>query len=176
MPEPTGQKQGGKNRLEEIVNRILSSRPDLNRKKIMEIIEEKKRNAGDFLTDETAARITASELGLKIVKKSFRLEIKIQDLFSGLNDVTVTGQVRAVYPPKKFTRRDWTEGKLANLIIADESGSLRVVLWDNKVELVEKGKIQPEQRIRISHGYVREGLNGKPELHLGERSNINVLK
>jgi replication factor A1 len=176
VPEPTGQKETSKNSLEEIVNRILASRSDLNRKKIMETIEEKKRNAGDFLTDETAARITASELGVKIVKKPFRLKIKIQDLVSGLNDVTVTGQVRAVYPPKTFTRRDWTEGRLANLVVADESGSLRVVLWDNKTELVEKGKIQREQRIRISHGYVREGRDGKPELHLGDRSSVKVLK
>jgi replication factor A1 len=176
VPEPTGQKETSKTSLEEIVNRILTSRSDINRKKIMEIVEEKKRNAGDFLTDETAARIVASELGVKVVKKSFRLKIKIQDLVSGLNDVTITGQVRAVYPPRTFTRRDWTEGKLANIVVSDESGSLRVVLWDHKVELVEKLKLQQDQRIRISHGYVREGRNGKPELHLGDRGSIKVVK
>jgi len=42
--------------------------------------------------------------------------------------------------------------------------------------LVEGGKIQREQTIRISHGYVREGLNGKPELHLGQRGSIKVIK
>ncbi len=176
MPEPTGQKKTSKTSLEEIVNRLLASRPDLNRKEITENIEEKKRNAGDFLTDETAARIVASELGVKIVKKPFLLKIQIQDLVSGLNDVTITGQVVAVYPPKIFTRRDWTEGKVANIVVSDESGTLRVVLWDNKVELVEKGKIQRDQRIRISHGYMREGRNGKPELHLGERGTIRVLE
>ena len=175
MPEPTEQKETSKTSLEEIVDRILSSRSDFNRTEIMKFIEEKKRNAGDFLTDETASRIVASELGVKIVK-SFCLKIKIQDLVSGLNDVTVTGQVRAVYPPKTFTRRDWTEGKLANLTISDESGNLRVVLWDNKVELVEKGKIQQNQKIIISHGYVRQGWNGKPELHLGERGSVTILK
>jgi len=162
--------------LEEIVNRILSSRSDLERKEILEMIEKKKRGAGDFLTDETAARIAASELGVKIVKKPLRLKIQIQDLVSGLNDVTVTGQVVAVYPPKTFTRRDWTEGKLASLIVSDKSGTLRVVLWDNKVDLVEKWKIQREQTIRISHGYVRQGLDGKPELHLGQRGSIKVIK
>jgi len=142
--------------LEEIVNRILSSRSDLNRKEILEMIEKKKRGAGDFLTDETAARIAASELGVEIVKKPLRLKIQIQDL--------------------AFTRRDWTEGKLASLLVSDESGTLRVLLWDNKVELVEGGKIQREQTIRMSHGYVREGLDGKPELHLGQRGSIKVIK
>jgi replication factor A1 len=165
-----------KTSLEEIVNLILSSRSDLNREEILEMIEQKKRGTGDFLTDETAARIAASEFGVKIVKKPLRLKIQIQDLVSGLNDVTVAGQVVAVYPPKTFTRRDWTEGKLASLLVSDESGTLRVVLWDDKVELVEKAKIQREQKIRISHGYVREGLDGKTELHLGQRGSIKVIK
>jgi replication factor A1 len=165
-----------KTSLEEIVKLILSSRSDLNREEILEMIEQKKRGAGDFLTDETAARIAASELGVKIVKKPLRLKIQIQDLVSGLNDVTVAGQVVSVYPPKTFKRRDWTEGKLASIVVSDESGTLRVVLWGDKVELVEKAKIQREQKIRISHGYVREGLDGKPELHLGQRGSIKVIK
>lgn len=176
MPEPMEQKKTGKISLEEIVNRILASRSDLDRTKIIEIVEEKKSDAGYFLTDETAARIVASELGVKIVRKPFRFKIQIQDLVSGLNDVTVTGQVIAVYPPKTFTRKDWTEGKLASIVVSDESGNLRVILWDKKVDLVEKREIQLNQIIRISHGYVREGRDGKPELHLGERGNIKVLE
>jgi len=162
--------------LEEIIKRILSSRSDIKRKEILEMIKKKKIGAGDFLTDETAARIAASDLGVEIVQKPIRLKIQIQDLVSGLNDVTVTGKVSAVYPPKTFTRRNWTEGKLASIIVADKSGILRVVLWDDKVELVESGKIQREQTIRISHGYVREGLDGKPELHLGQRGSVEVLE
>jgi len=108
--------------LEEIINQILSSRSDIKREKILEMIENKKGGAGDYLTDETAARISASELGVKIVKKP-----------------------------------------------------MRVVLWDDKVDLVESGKIQREQTIRISHGYVREGLDGKPELHMGNKANIKIL-
>ena len=161
--------------LEEIIKRILSSRSDIKRKEILEMIEKKKSDAGDFLTDETAARIAASELGVEIVKKPLRLKIQIQDLVSGLNDVTVSGQVVSVYPPKTFTRRDWTEGKLASILVSDKSGTLRVVLWDKKVDIIESGKIQREQKVRISHGYVREGLDGKPELHLGDKGNVKIL-
>lgn len=161
--------------LKETVNQILLSRSDIQREEILQMIESKKREAGDFLTNETAARLVASELGVEIAKKPFRLKIEIKDLVSGLNDVSLAGQVVSVYPPKTFKRRDWTEGKLASILVSDESGTLRVVLWDNKVDLVEKGKIQQEQTIRISHGYVREGLDGKPELHLGDKGNIKIL-
>ena len=161
--------------LEEIVEQILSSSSDLKREEVLEMIEKKKRDAGNFLTDETAARIVASELGMKSVKKPLRLEIQIQDLVSGLNDVTVSGKLVAIYPPKNFTRRDLTEGKLASLLLSDKSGTLRVVLWDDKVDLVESGKIQQEQKIKISHGYVREGWGGDLELHVGKRGSIKVL-
>jgi replication factor A1 len=162
--------------LHEIVNRILSSRSDLKREEIMEMIEKKKKAAGNFLTDETAARITAQELGIEIAKQPAKLKIEIRDLVSGLNDVTLTGQVTAIYPPKTFKRRDWTEGKLASLVVSDQTGTLRVVLWDEKVELVQTKNIQQNQTIKISHGYVRQGLDGKPELHLGQRGTIKVLK
>ena len=161
--------------LEVIVEQILSSRSDLKREEVLEMIEKKKRVAGDFLEDETAARIVASELGVKSEKKRLVLEIQIQNLVSGLNDVTVAGKVVALYPPKIFTRRDWSEGKLASLLVSDESGTLRVVLWDDKVDLVESGKIKQEQTIRIWHGYVREGWGGNLELHIGKRGSVEVL-
>lgn len=161
--------------LEKIIKEILSSRSDIKREQILQMIEKKKQEAGNFLTDTTAARITASELGVNIVKKPFRLKIQIKDLISGLNDVSLTGKVVSVYPPKTFKRRDWTEGKLASIIISDQSGTLRVLLWDKKTEFVEMGKIQQEQTIRISHGYVRLGQDGKPELHLGDKGTIKSL-
>jgi len=161
--------------LEAIINQILSSRSDLKREEVLEIIQNKKSDAGKFLTDETAARITASELGVKISKKQVNLKIQVKDIVSGLNDVSLTGKVVSVYPPKTFKRRDWTQGKLASMVISDQSGTLRVVLWDNKVELVETGKIQREQTITVSHAYVRQGQDGKPELHLGDKANIKIL-
>jgi len=160
--------------LEKIVEQILLSRPDLTRREVHKMIEKKKEGAGEFFTDETAARIVASELGVEIFQKPLRLEILIQDLVSGLNDVTVTGRVIAVYPPKTFTRRDWTEGKIARLLIADRSGTLKVVLWDDKTDLVETGKVEQGQIVKVSHGYVREGLDGKLELHVGSRGDVQI--
>jgi replication factor A1 len=161
--------------LEEIVNQILSSRSNVKREEILQMIKNKKRKARNFLTDETAARIIASELEVGITKKPLCFKIQIKDLVSGLNDVSLTGQVVSIYPPKTFKRRDWTEGKLASIIISDNSGSLRAVLWDNKVDLIEKGRIQQKQTVSIEHGYTRQGRDGKPEIHIGEKGRIKNL-
>jgi len=160
--------------LEEIIEQILSSRPDLTHGEVLAMIENKKRGAGEFFTDEAAARIVASELGVEIFREPLRLEVLIQDLVSGLNDVTVSGRVIMVYPPKTYTRPNLTEGKFARLLIADKSGTLKLILWDDKTDLVEAGKVEQGQIIKVSHGYVREGLDGKLELHVGLRGDVQI--
>lgn len=159
---------------EKIIEQILSSRPNLTQKEVRELIKKKKRDSEELFTDETAARIVASELGLEIDQKPLRLEILIKDLVSGLNDVTVTGRVISFQSPRTYIRKDLTQGVFTRLSLADRSGRLNVILWGEKADLVEKGKFKPGQIIKISHGYVRIGLDGRLELHVGLRGNIQI--
>ena len=160
---------------EEVIERILSSRQDLTREELLKMIKKKKKGAQEFFTDEAAARIVALELGVEIVRKPLQLKVPIGDLVSGLNDVTVTGRVVAIYPPHTFTRQDQTEGKFARLTITDKSGTLRVVLWNDKTSLVEADKVKLGHIVKVLHGYVREGLDGKLELHVGSRGKLQIL-
>lgn len=160
---------------EEIVQRIISSRQDLTRDKILEMIDDKKKTAEGYFTDEVAARLVALELGVGVPWwEPFRPDVSIKDVISGLNNVTVMGRVTQVYPVKTFTRQNGTEGKVAHLLIADKTETLRVVLWDEKTSLTEPSGIERGQIIKVSHGYVREGLDGKLELHVGTRSEVQV--
>lgn len=163
--------------LEKIVQYILLTRSDLTREEVLKRIYEKKKSAEGYLLDETAARIVASELGVKIPSIETEIswkELSIEKLVSGLNDVTITGRVIIVYSVRKFSRPDFTESKVARLLIADKIGKIQTVLWDDKAALVEKRKITPGQIIKILHGYVREGRNGKLELHVGNGGEIQI--
>lgn len=160
---------------EEIVERILWSRRDFSREEVLGMIDEKKKTAEGYLTNEAAARIVALELGVDVpLWKPFPPEILIQDLVSGLNDVTVVGRVITIHPSKAFTRPDGTEGRVARLLMADKSGTLRIVLWDNWAGLAETGKVEQGQIIKVLHGYVRQGLDGKLELHVGSRGEVQI--
>jgi len=139
------------------------------------MIEEKKDTAEGYFTDEVAARIVALELGVEVPWwEPFRPEVLIKDVISGLNDVTVIGRVITLYPVRTFTRPDGTEGRVARLLIADKTGTLRVVLWDDKTSPAELSKVEREKIIKVSHGYVREGLDGRLELHVGTRGDVEV--
>ena len=162
--------------LENIVQQILLTRRDLTRDEVLKKIYEKKRSADDYFLDEVAARIVAVELGVEVQgeNEDFTGEIQVKNLVSGLNDVTIVGRVIAVYPVQTFSRNDSTQGKVARLLLTDETGDARLVLWDENTEYVEAGKIQQGQIIKVLHAYVRESFNGKLELHLGRRGELEI--
>jgi len=160
--------------VESIIKRILAARKDLTHEEVLKMIEEKIKSAKGYFTEEIAARIVASELGIKTAQKRLP-EISIKNLVSGLNDVTITGRVIHVFPTQRFTRMDETEGFFKRLIIADKSGEIKVVLWNDKAKLADTIGIKPGNIVKFSHGYVREGLDGKAELNMGNRGEIEIL-
>lgn len=161
--------------IEAIIEKILQSRQNITREEVLKRIEEKKKTAEGFLKDEAAVRIIASELGVEIPRESFRHEILIKDLISGLNSVTIVGRITRIYPAQTFLRSDMNEGKVANLLISDKTGELKVVLWNDKASIVESGKVEEGRVVRVLQGYTREGRNGKLEIHLGERGDLQVF-
>jgi replication factor A1 len=161
--------------LEQVVQRVLVTRRDLSREEVLKRIYEKKRSAEDYLLDDVAARIVAAELGVEVAEEEpLKSEITISSLVSGLNDVTLTARVITVSPVQAFFKRDLTEGKVARLLLADKTGTVRLVLWSEKIELVEKGMVKQGNLVRVTHGYIREGLDGKLELHVGQKGNVEV--
>ena len=59
-------------------------------------------------------------------------------------------------------------------MVADKDGIVRVVLWNDKADLVEKGELKVGQAVRLFHGYTRQDRDGKVELHLGGKSQVEV--
>ncbi len=162
--------------LEQIVQQILMARRDLSREEVLKKIIDRKHSAEDYFLDEVAARLVANDLGVEIpsAEDTFHAEIAVKDLVSGLNDVTIVGRVIVVYPVQTFPRSDLTEGKVARLLLADKTGSLRLVLWDDKIQMVESGKLKPGLIVKVLHGYVRDAMDGRLELHLGKKGDVEI--
>lgn len=156
----------------EIVQQILICRNSLSYEDVTIAIEKKKVISEGLLTDESAARLVASELGVSIEPRQPPPKICINQLFPGLNDVTVFGRVLLVDPPRIFQMQD-REGQLAQLLIADKTGTIKVLLWHDKTEFIER--IQQNQIVKILHAYVRKSRKGTLELHLGRKGGIQIL-
>jgi len=157
---------------EKIIEQILSRRPEISRENILERLKKKKRKTGGLITDEILLRTIASEFGVEIPSEASVPALSLGDLVAGLNDVTVVGRVVAVFPSKTFEGN--RSGKVASLLIADKNSILRIVLWNDKANFTDSGKVKVGQIIRFSHGYTRQDYSGKVELHLGDRSEIRI--
>lgn len=100
-------------------------------------------------------------------------EYTIDDLSMGLSDVTVRGRVLDVDSDiRTFERDDGTEGRVANLVLSDETGRIRVTCWDEQTELLEA--IVPGDSVELIDGYVRE-QDDELELHVGRRGTIEQI-
>lgn len=160
----------------EIFEKILELRSDLTAEELQRMIQTKIEGAGRLLTEEGATFMVANEFGIDLSNGNVvGTGMKVKDIIIGANDATIIGVVSSISLPKSFVRRDGVEGQVARLVVSDDTGSIRVVLWNEKTSIISEGKVSQNQMVRISHGYVRKGLTGNPELNLGRRGTVVVL-
>jgi replication factor A1 len=154
--------------VEEVVRQILSACPGVTRQQVLKRVEREREKTGGLISDEALLRMVAAEFGCAVsVDKASTPLLLFADLLPGLNDVSVVGRVVAVFPSRSFGGDK--KGKFASVLLADRSGLLRVVLWNDRAELAESGVVKIGHIVRFMHGYTREDSGGNVELHAGEK-------
>jgi ssDNA-binding replication factor A large subunit len=157
---------------ETLIQQILSKRPTIERQQILDRLAATRDMTGGLIADESLLRMIAAELGVEVANEdgSFKHRLSLGHLVTGLNNVTVTGRVVAVYPVRTFEGAK--PGKFGSITIVDNDGVLRVVLWNEKANFLESGELKIGQIVKLVHGYTKADRFGVPELHIGERSQI----
>lgn len=160
---------------QDIIQAILAKHPELTEQQLLENLAEERNRSGGLIGDETLLRLIAAKYGVEVTQQKtvFSSVLSSGRLFAGLNDVTVEGRLIAVFPARSFNSAE-KSGKFATLMIVDDDGLLRVVLWNDKADSVENGELKAGEVVRLVHGYTREDRYGKVELHLGGKSKIEV--
>ncbi|MHA1288042.1 MAG: hypothetical protein ACTSPB_11625, partial [Candidatus Thorarchaeota archaeon] len=98
-------------------------------------------------------------------------EVKISTLQEGTYDISLKVEIQRVFRVTTFTKKDGSEGKVLAMIAADETGSTRLVFWDDKADAVED--ITPGEVIRVSHAYTKPNRDGTEiEVHAGRSTVI----
>lgn len=153
---------------EEIILKI-NEKTQMTVSEIEERIDKKLKQLSGLISKEGAAHIVANELGVKMFEPlSGRLQVK--NILTGMRDVETVGKVLQVYETREFMKGD-AVSKVASMMIGDETGTIRVVMWgaqaDNVMNLGQ-GFI-----VKIIGGYVRDN-NGRKEIHLNDRSQLLI--
>ncbi len=158
---------GEKNETEELKARVLSEKK-ISEKEFGGLVEKKKENFGGLLTDETAARAVARDLGVR--EPDEVNNVHVSELKPGMKKVHARGTVLRVFPPRAF-EKSGKKGKVCRVLIGDGEATTVLVLWHGDVERIEKGEIRKGAELEITNGYVKEG----GELHLSFDGTVSVL-
>jgi len=91
-------------------------------------VEKKIDECGDLVDEPTAAMMVVGELG--------REHVKIKGLAAKSSLFSFFGKIIDKTEPKEFDRPDGEKGWVATILLGDETGTTRVVLWDQKAGAV----------------------------------------
>ncbi|MHA1722703.1 MAG: OB-fold nucleic acid binding domain-containing protein [Candidatus Baldrarchaeia archaeon] len=103
--------------------------------------------------------------------------VSIADLTLGVKTpyVNVEGVISGIESLREFVREDGNIGKRLVFMLSDEDGnSIRVVAWNDEAERLSN--ISEGDVIQILHGYVKRGISGDLEIHIGKLSTTKVLE
>ena len=165
--------------LEEIVKRIVLQ-TGLSREDIMNRIDEAIKNVNGLLTKVGAALVLADKLKVKIELDQIDAttspddapSLKIKDLVDGMRNIIVFGRVSRIFPVKTFPRQDGRKGKVSALMLKDDTGDVRVTLWDQKATLVENA-ISVGDVIGVYNGYTKiNKFSNNVEINVSNRGTI----
>jgi replication factor A1 len=140
------------------------------KEEILEKIESKKEKFAGLLTESGAALMVAKELGLELDKNSERL--KIGQLEDGMSNVDLIARVMQIFSPREF-EKNGKKGRLCNLIIADDSGEIRLTLWHDDVKKMQDQGVEKGSVLELKNCYVTS-FKEKPQLNLSYQGQLTV--
>jgi replication factor A1 len=97
------------------------------------------------------------------------MSVKIKELRDGMKRVNVQATVTEKSDPREVMSRfkDQTY-RVATATIADETGTVRLTLWNDQIEMVKVN-----DKVRIENGYVTS-FRGEIQLNAGKFGTLTV--
>ena len=157
--------------LNEIISKI-KEKSGLSEEDIKLKISQKRDKLNGLVSEEGAAHIVANEIGIDLMDSIRKHGLKINKLQPGMR-IGVTGKIIKTYEVRSFSKGD-RNGKVGSFLVGDETGLIRIVLWDEAhIAKMESGEIKEDVLIKVENGNVREN-NGYKEMHLGNYSKLDL--
>jgi replication factor A1 len=97
------------------------------------------------------------------------MSVKIKELRDGMKRVNVKGTVTEKSDPREVTSRfkDQTY-RVSTAILTDETGTIKLTLWNDQIEMVNVNNI-----IKIENGYITS-FRGEIQLNVGKFGTLMV--
>ena len=95
--------------------------------------------------------------------------MKIKDLQNGMKQVSIEAKVTEKSDPREVTSRYKNQTlKVADTIIADETGQIKLTLWNEQID-----QVNVNDAIKVENGYVTS-FRGEIQLNVGKYGKLVV--
>jgi replication factor A1 len=88
--------------------------------------------------------------------------MKISELKAGMRNLSVTGKIDSVGEPRTVNLRAGGTTTVADAVISDESGSIKLALWGDDID-----KVRPGDKVSIENGYINT-FRGENSISVGK--------
>lgn len=157
---------------DELMMRIVKA-SGLDKKEVNARVNAKVEELSGLVSKRGAAHIIANSFGIKLHESKKGKLLSLNDVVSGLNNISVKGVITRVFPVNEFDKKNGGKGKVASVIINDGSAECRLVFWNDLTEAVSSGRLNEGDFVKVYHVRSKKGRYGM-ELHLNTRSRIQV--
>lgn len=105
-------------------------------------------------------------------REPFSSRMSVADLKAGMQGVYVSGRIAQIGDVIEFVRGDGSPGKVAPILLKDDTGSICIDLWDDEVEMLKNLKLG--HKVYVEEGRVTSGKRGL-SLRLGRKGRLKIL-
>ncbi|MBN2881571.1 hypothetical protein JXM83_06000 [Candidatus Woesearchaeota archaeon] len=147
---------------------LIVEKTGIKKEDVEKKIKLKIDSLSGLISKDGASHIVAHELGVEVESDSPG-KLSVKNLVSGMRNVTVEVKITRLFDKREFKRSDGSQGKVLSGYISDDTGSIRIVLWNDAADL----SISESDVLRISNAYIKEN-RGNNELNVNDPSLVEI--
>jgi len=173
------------NSVDELYQKLLDlgmSEEELEKK-----VKNKVEEYGGFMSEQGVLFVIARENGLNLRSPDIddylydeleeevdydEFTIDISDVREGMSNIVLLGKILSTQKIREFIRKDESIGKVSSFLLGDLTGTVKVVLWDERADSVNHESFKPNELVRVIGGYSKLGQNEAIEVHLGRKGTL----
>lgn len=96
--------------------------------------------------------------------------MKINELKDNMSRIDVEGEVTDISEPRTVNLRTGGTGRVADATIRDDTGSIKLTLWGDQIDLIKVGS-----RVKVENGYTKS-FRGEIAVNVGKYGKLNILE
>jgi ssDNA-binding replication factor A large subunit len=149
----------------------ISEKSGTPQKEVKKLIEEKQDELSGLVSPEGAAYMVGRELGVNLIKEAPK-QFKIKNIITGMRSVDIVAKLLQVWDVREFSKKTGGTGRVMNLLFGDETGTIRLSLWDEQIDAFNSMGIKEGDVLDVTHAWTKADNRDNPEMRLGKSSTI----